>query len=124
MYLNSLAARMLAAFALTAPVSASVIIDLEPNDSLAGAQNIDGSFSTGANGDIGPDPTLIPWVSESDNTPQATNGGWDPTLAEPIQSGGTYDLQVSLQPVPEPTTFLSVLMAFGWFAVGRRSRQS
>ncbi len=49
-------------------VDASDIGEIEVNDTLATAQNIDGSFSIGANPDIGSlpvanNPLTVPWVS-------------------------------------------------------------
>ena len=47
--------------------NAAVIAEVELNDTLATAQNVGGSFSTGPNSDIGShfgiDPSVTPWVS-------------------------------------------------------------
>jgi len=57
-----LAILVLTALAVTNTAHALLVGESEPNDSIATAQNIDSSFSVGANSDI-ESSTIIPWVS-------------------------------------------------------------
>ncbi len=97
---------------IDARVHASSITEVEGNDSIAGAQNIDGSFTTGANVNIA-NPNTIPWVSVANSTTEG--GGTTDYFSFTVQNDGDmgiFDIDFGYEP-GGPEYFDSFIVLWG-----------
>ena len=85
-----------AAVALPQFASASIINEVESNDTIATAQNIDAFFSTGANSDIA-NATTIPWVSILSANANSNTTSYDYySFSATAGSTGVFDIDYGL----------------------------
>lgn len=107
---------------------ATFITEIEPNNSIAGAQNIDSFFSLGPNPDVDLDPETIPWVSIAatgdgtfDYYSFTVNGA---TFGDPVTGvfdidygwGGDGSIDTELFLIASDGTFLAGNDDEGWFS--------
>ncbi len=90
--------------------NATSILEIEPNNSLAGAQNIDADFSTGANADI-INSVTNPWVSIS-GTGDGTFDYYSFTVANAGDTG-IFDIDYGISSIGSMDTVIELYSISG-----------